>query len=512
MTPHSTRRLRADPQTPRPQARRPASATASEPLARLVDPRQPWLVPALVTLISRLTLGHFVPFASEDAYITFRYARHLANGHGLVYNPGQRVFGFSSPLWTFWSALGFWLTHDPVRWARLTNLAADLIILLVMGTLLSRQVSRAAAWCFTAFYATWPYFTAVSVSGMECTSMLALIAVAAMAASRGSLGTGPALAAVALIRPEGIACAAVLSMIARWRDRLVAAGVLAAVATGFTLYFGSPVPQSLTAKSLLYGTPGPWVGRHWWEWLSPVPLGRARGIGDTEHLFVLGVVLTPAIVLGVRALWSQRRGAVATVAAACLVVWLGYVALGVAYFWWYLLIPLAGFLVLAAVGFPRLARGPALYASTAFVVLGMWGVSSYLYLGRAYNEIRGFGGVTQYLVTHVRPGDKVMAEPIGMLGYRAPVIVVDEVGLVSPQVARRRLEGPGWYADVAGSERPDWLVMRRGFLAGGQAFAGVGAPFRSLAERDSLLSRYAAVTTVDTVSGDLSLVILRRRQ
>ncbi|HEY3214928.1 MAG TPA: hypothetical protein VGK93_00400 [Candidatus Eisenbacteria bacterium] len=163
-------------------------------------------------------------------------------------------------------------------------------------------------------------------------------------------------------------------------------------------------------------------------------------------------------------------------------VWLGYAVLGVAYFWWYLLIPLAGFLVLAAVGFPRLTRGPALYVSTGFVVLGMWGVSSYLYVGRALNEIRGFGGVTQYLVTHVRAGDKVMAEPIGMLGYRAPVVVVDEVGLVSPQVARRRLEGPGWYADVAASERPDWLVMRRGFLAGGQAYAGAGAPFRSLAE------------------------------
>ncbi|HEY3214929.1 MAG TPA: hypothetical protein VGK93_00405 [Candidatus Eisenbacteria bacterium] len=218
-----------------------------------------------------------MPFASEDAYITFRYARHLANGHGLVYNRGQRVFGFSSPLWTFWIALGFRLTHDAVLWARLTNLMADLTILLVMGTLLSRHVSRATAWCFSVFYAAWPYFTAVSVSSMECTSMLALIAVAATAASRASAGTGPALAAVALMRPEGIASAMVLAFAARRRDRLVATGIFAAVVAGLTLYYGSPVPQSLVAKSLLYGMPGPWVGRHWWEWLSPVPLGRGAG-------------------------------------------------------------------------------------------------------------------------------------------------------------------------------------------------------------------------------------------
>ncbi len=233
-------------------------------------------------------------------------------------------------------------------------------------------------------------------------------------------------------------------------------------------------------------------------------------MGDTQHLFVLGVVLTPAIVLGARALWLQRKSAAAAAAAACLAVWLGYAVLGVAYFWWYLLLPLAGFVMLAAAGFPRMARGPALYVSMGFVALGMWTVAPYLYVGRALNEIRGFWGVAEYLTAHARPGEKVMAEPIGMIGYRAPLVVVDEAGLVSPRVARRRLEGPGWYADVAAGERPDWLVMRRGFLVGGQAFAGAGAPFRSLAERESLLARYVAVTVVDTASGDLSLVVLRR--
>ena len=49
---------------------------------------------ALTVLLSRLTL--------DDAYITFRYARHLAEGYGLgAWNhTGERVEGYSSLLWT----------------------------------------------------------------------------------------------------------------------------------------------------------------------------------------------------------------------------------------------------------------------------------------------------------------------------------------------------------------------------------------------------------------------------
>ena len=36
----------------------------------------------------------------DDAFISFRYAENLANGQGLVFNPGERVEGYSNPLWT----------------------------------------------------------------------------------------------------------------------------------------------------------------------------------------------------------------------------------------------------------------------------------------------------------------------------------------------------------------------------------------------------------------------------
>jgi hypothetical protein len=39
----------------------------------------------------------FAGQAGDDIYITYRYAYNLAHGRGLVFNPGQRIFGLSDP-------------------------------------------------------------------------------------------------------------------------------------------------------------------------------------------------------------------------------------------------------------------------------------------------------------------------------------------------------------------------------------------------------------------------------
>src|SRR5262245_53144417 len=42
----------------------------------------------------------------DDAMIAMRYARNLANGYGLVWNPGgERVEGYTDPLWVLYMAL-----------------------------------------------------------------------------------------------------------------------------------------------------------------------------------------------------------------------------------------------------------------------------------------------------------------------------------------------------------------------------------------------------------------------
>ena len=89
--------------------------------------------------------------------------------------------------------------------------------------------------------------------------------------------------------------------------------------------------------------------------------------------------------------------------------------------------------------------------------------------------------------------------------------MVDEVGLVSPQVARRRRQGAGWYTDIVAQERPDWLVLRRRVLTERTSFAGKYAPFRDSMECSQLLATYEVAARVDTVSGPNELVVLHRR-
>ena len=481
-------------------------------MRELFTPREPWLLPLLVMVVARVLLWGQIPYAGEDAYITFRYAKQLAGGNGLVFNPGERVFGFSSPLWTLWVALGHVVDANPVIWTRVTTLATDAVAVILMAGLLRRHASAAAAWCFALFYAGWPYVAAVGLSGMENSTLFTAIVVAAVLAERRHPLAGPALAAVALLRPEGLAAAALLALIAGWRDRAVALALVTLAVAGLALYFGTAIPQSVTAKSQLYGTPGPWAGRFWWEWVTPLLLGRFAVVTEGLHVFLLSVVFTPALVAGAQALWPIRRTALAVAIAACLTVYLGYALLGVAYFWWYLIVPLGGLAALAAVGLPRIVRGRGVYAALAVFIAGMWSLAVHLYIGRAQNEYYGFGATANYLLRNGRPGQQVMLEPIGMVGYSVPMTVVDEVGLVTPEVARRRLAGPGWYTDIVAARRPEWLVLRRGVLLGGRAFAGVGAPFRNADERNALLQRYGVATVIDTTSGDQALVVLRRRE
>lgn len=49
----------------------------------------------------------------DDAYISFRYALNLGRGHGMVYNPGERVEGYTNFFWTLVFVPGLMMGLDP---------------------------------------------------------------------------------------------------------------------------------------------------------------------------------------------------------------------------------------------------------------------------------------------------------------------------------------------------------------------------------------------------------------
>lgn len=60
----------------------------------------------------------------DDAFISYRYAANLIAGHGLVYNPGERVEGYSNFLWVMLSAAGMALGLPPLAVTRGIGLIA----------------------------------------------------------------------------------------------------------------------------------------------------------------------------------------------------------------------------------------------------------------------------------------------------------------------------------------------------------------------------------------------------
>lgn len=504
-----SRRSRLSSASSDPAVAHPNSAGGSLPsVTRALDVRGPYLLPLALALVARVALWIVLPYASEDAYITFRFARNLAAGHGFVFNPGAPVFGFTSPPWTLWMAAGEALLHAPLALARATALIADFATILIAGRLLERHVDARCAWAFTLFYAAWPLFPAVAMSGMENSPMIALLLVAALLAHARHPAGGPALALLALWRPEGVVAACVVALWAGWRERLVALAIVAVGLAGLAWAFGSPVPQSLIAKSQLYGTPGPWLGRHWWDWIVPFPFAGWPRLAETQLLVSLSIPFAASLVVGLPRLLPLRSTPLAAAIAGGVAVWLGYALLGVAYFYWYLALPLAALALWAALGFGVIASSRALRIATAAFVLGVWFVAVPLYVGRAQAEYSSFASAGRYLAANATPGDAVLLEPIGFVGWLAPVRVLDEVGLVTPEIARRRMQGPGWYTDVVRERRPRWLVLRGSVLESGEAFAGRGAPFRSLAERDEVLGEYERVRGG---GGEAELQIWRRR-
>jgi hypothetical protein len=99
----------------------------------------------LVVLLATVALGVAwawkLLWACDDAYISFRYAANLLDGHGLVWNPGERVEGYTNFLWliivTPFIALGI----DPGQASVILNLVCFVLVLL-----LSARLERLLLW------------------------------------------------------------------------------------------------------------------------------------------------------------------------------------------------------------------------------------------------------------------------------------------------------------------------------------------------------------------------------
>ena len=221
---------------------------------------------------STIVDGSRVWFLDDDAMISMRYARNLADGQGLVWNPGERVEGYSNFLWTCLMAgiHGIGLAPETAAaFVLAVNVALSCALLVQLdrlsGTLGVPRVLIAALLLLAALsreLLVW------SLSGLET---LALALLSTFALARLSVATGPpgpsayvALALLPLVRADGIVLAllTVAASLAIHRDasrtaRLTLAALLpfAVHLWGRHQYYGEWLPNTAYLKV------GGWDGR-----------------------------------------------------------------------------------------------------------------------------------------------------------------------------------------------------------------------------------------------------------
>jgi hypothetical protein len=164
----------------------------------------------------------------EDAFIYFRYALQWAVGHGLVFNPGERVEGFSSPTWMAVVAFGARLGVVPHVFARAAGLLCGALAVAATAWLARRLAAgRLAAGCAAAALALDYWFLHWSQSGLETPLYALLVVLAAGTGARvldgdhgagGDVTAGVFFGLAALSRPEGVLLAPAFLALTWWRE------------------------------------------------------------------------------------------------------------------------------------------------------------------------------------------------------------------------------------------------------------------------------------------------------
>ncbi|HZL98755.1 MAG TPA: hypothetical protein VFD43_00755, partial [Planctomycetota bacterium] len=171
-------------------------------------------------------------FPLDDAWGHLVYARAVAEGDGLAYNPGQPEAGVSAPLWTLLMALPAgvvewtgWLARPDALVRAIGGLLG--LLAAAVGYRLALRIGSWPAVFAAVLLSVDPLLLASRYSGMELPlfALLSLLLVEALLDQRP--GRAGLLAGLALLtRPEGLALAAVTLIVAagrRWPLRQVLA-------------------------------------------------------------------------------------------------------------------------------------------------------------------------------------------------------------------------------------------------------------------------------------------------
>lgn len=432
----------------------------------------------------------------DDAFISFRYARNLANGYGLRYNLGDHVpvEGYSNFLWVIVCSIFELFRMDITFWPALLSAACGTLLLwLVFNTLRRRlELSLVVVVLATLSLGCFPPMAAWATGGLATMPFALLVFVTferLVLRREGADGIGGGIAGLllALIRIEGAAWALVILVLALLSRRIAGQRSLrpfvvfvVIVVTGYAVYFGwrysyygLALPNTayqkgnLDAGRLMRGVD--YVLTHLLTFLTPalivpgtlVALRRRRiavgaavavmawaflayAVLTTGDFMAMGRFLVPGLAFGtilfgwlledIRTGGALRRG-------MCVLLGAAAVVLGLLPGWDCHLVPRS----------VRQKVGARHFVATEFTSEYEWWRAQRdrpIQWARRGKALRSYAA--QRLAHHERPS--LVAGPVGAVGYYSGLYIFDRFGLVTAEVGRGAVR-PGIAVPAPGHDK-----------------------------------------------------------
>jgi len=446
-----------------------SSAVSHQPFANWK--RLDVFVVALIIVIAigaRLLPG---PRNVDDSFITFRYSRNILEGNGFVYNPSARVLGTTTPLFTLLmsGAAAVANGRDFPAYAIIVSAVADAanaVLLFLLMRRLTKNLLPAAL--IGLLWAIAPQSVTFAVGGMETSVNIfwILAALYCYLSDRDWL-LGLCIGLGFLTRIDALLWIGPLllhQLYLRFRVRgaiplktwIGAAAVVLPWLAFAYLYFGTIIPQSVTAKSVTYFlAPGSAFVTLLQNFGTPFSEEKTLG-GAFIFLFFTYVAL---LVIGI--IYAVRR-------ESRLLPWLLYpFVYGAVFsiinplvFRWYVVPPLPAIFFALVVGvwavlsnlFGRRAN-QRVVLRFGFAAVGLFWISTSLNAWTLHPD-HGLDRPAPQMAWHkielyyrqmaddlvqkygVGPASRIVAADIGVVGYVTNAQILDTVGLVSPEVAK----------------------------------------------------------------------------
>jgi arabinofuranosyltransferase len=207
-----------------------------------------WILAGIVVVF--IATANALRFTVDDAYIAMRYARHLAEGQGLVYNIGERVEGYTSLLWVLILAGSRALGFGMVTASHVIGIALSVLTLILVYRMAARALPADATigrLFPVLFLATSWIYAGWATGGLE-TALFAFLTVLAVSHLQSRVSAGRAASdwlpliclLLVLTRPEGMLMAGVLGLASLVSDVRVGRRPLTTI-TRWVLVFALPL-------------------------------------------------------------------------------------------------------------------------------------------------------------------------------------------------------------------------------------------------------------------------------